>query len=324
MRTESLIVMEGDSSTANPYSSLFKCKKHYASSIQERRLRFLAEQKEKRHQITDKNREQFDQFINVLDDVGTDEMECDSLQNQRKQFKFELMETDWFLDIPDDLEDNWFFKCAPAGFRVLLVFHKKFTVCYDNKGHIVFKKFKSHVSGGECLNTLNGTTILDCIYNKGTRTLFIFDCLCWNNMSMIDSEAEFRFFWLKSKFTEDIQLSHWNNMRFVLMDCIPAQRSLIQNAMFDCLKIDENRYFYDGIVFYHKKSHYSFGKTPLSGWLASYMLTEILHIDVPPEHLFKKPKDYTNVHEYMQNLKTKKKTPRKKKNKSNGMNMDSS
>lgn len=289
----------------NQHINLFKYKKHYNMPINERRMIFLEEQKEKRHQITDKNRELFDQLLNTLDEVGSDEMEWDFVQNTKKTFKFELMHSDWFTDIPDDLEENWFAKCAPAGFRVLVVCRKRFVVCYNTKGHIVCKRYRA--SSSVCESMSNGTTILDGIYNKETKAIFIFDCLCWNNMSMIDSEADFRFYWLKSKFAEDLEIFNWTNIKFVLVDYIPAQRSLIQDAMFGSLQINENNYYYDGIVFYHKNSHYTFGRTPLTGWLASYMLTEILHIDVPQEHLFKKPEDYQNVHDYIESLKTKKK-----------------
>lgn len=294
------------------FNTLFKYKnKSFCSSIHERRANCLLEQKERRQRFTDKNREQFDLFINTSDDDGTEEMECDDFQNKVKKFKFKLMKTDWLTDIPDDLEENWIVKCAPTGFRVMLVSRKKYTICYNNAGRSVLK-IKSNFSGGGGDDTSHGITILDCIYNKHTKTMFILDCLCWNNMSMIDSEAELRFFWLKSKFNENLKLSQCKNFKFVLIDCLPAQRSLIQDVMFQTLEIDENRYYYDGIVFYHKESHYFFGKTPLVGWLASYMLTEVLHIDVSEEHLVKMPEGYKSAFDYIQNLKTIKKIEKKK------------
>ena len=32
----------------------------------------------------------------------------------------------------------------------------------------------------------------------------------------------------------------------------------------------------DGVLFYHKESHYTHGNTPLVGWLKGYMFPEIL------------------------------------------------
>ncbi|KAJ8910034.1 hypothetical protein NQ315_013242 [Exocentrus adspersus] len=47
-------------------------------------------------------------------------MECDELKTtEKKSFKFELMSSEWFTEIPDDLEDNWIVKFCPQGCRVL-------------------------------------------------------------------------------------------------------------------------------------------------------------------------------------------------------------
>lgn len=301
------------------FNTLFKYKnKHVYSSTQERRETFLLEQKEKRHKLTDKSRQQFELFINTPHDDGNEEMECEELQNKKKKFKFVLMNTEWFTEIPEDLEQNWFVKCAPEGFRVMLVSRRRVTICYNNKGRSVLK-LKSNFSGGGGKYASNGVTVLDCIYNKKTKTVFILDCLCWNNMSMVDADAEFRFFWLKSKLTDDLELSQCKNYRFVLIDSIPAQRPLIQDAMFRSFQINENTYYFDGIVFYHKHSHYYFGDTPLVGWLASYMLPELLHIDVSQEHLFKVPQDYKGACDYILNLKSKTKDKKIKRNNAEGI-----
>lgn len=294
-----------DNYTITQFNTLFKYKgKHLYPSIEEKRETFLQEQKEKRHQATDKNR-QFDIFIKTLHDDGTEFMECEQLPNKEKKFKFSLMKTEWFLDVPHDLEEKWLVKCVPTGFRVMLVSRNRRTICYSSKKRSILT-LKSNFSGGGGIDVHNGTTVLDCIYNKETNTIFVLDCLCWNNMSMIDSDAEFRFFWLKSKFIDNLELSYCKKFKFVLIDYILAHRALIQDVMFSSLQVNDSKYYYDGIVFYHKESHYCFGDTPLVGWLASYMLTELLNIDVSPEHLVKRPEDYSNVQIYIQKLLVKK------------------
>lgn len=307
----------GDNTEQSVYSkdfnSLFKYKSKHLGSIQERRDKCLENQKERRCRLFDQSRQQFDLFVNRAHetDESVDEMECDVEQQKNKRFKFQLMKTEWFTDIPDDLGENWLIKCAPEGFRVMLVARRKVTLCYNNRGKIVLK-LHSNFSGGGGLDKSKGTTVLDCIYNKTTKTIFILDCLYWNNMSMIDSEAEFRFYWLKSKFTDDLRLSCCTNIQLVLIDHMPAERSLIQNAMFEKLHINNEEYYYDGVVFYHKESHYYFGKTPLVGWLASFMLSELLHIDVSQQHFVKMPEEYKGVEDYIQNLKDMKKTVKNK------------
>ena len=37
----------------------------------------------------------------------------------------------------------------------------------------------------------------------------------------------------------------------------------------------------DGLLFYHKRTHYTPGKTPLVGWLKPFMIPEILGINLP-------------------------------------------
>lgn len=47
----------------------------------------------------------------------------------------------------------------------------------------------------------------------------------------------------------------------------------------------------DGLLFYHKQTHYTPGSTPLVGWLRPYMVPEILGLTVPTTVLTAKP-DY--------------------------------
>lgn len=45
----------------------------------------------------------------------------------------------------------------------------------------------------------------------------------------------------------------------------------------------------DGLLFYHKQTHYSPGSTPLVGWLRPYMVSDILGVAVPAGPLTTKP-----------------------------------
>lgn len=47
----------------------------------------------------------------------------------------------------------------------------------------------------------------------------------------------------------------------------------------------------DGLLFYHRQTHYNPGCTPLVGWLRPYMVSDILGISVPASPLTTKP-DY--------------------------------
>lgn len=45
----------------------------------------------------------------------------------------------------------------------------------------------------------------------------------------------------------------------------------------------------DGLLFYHRQTHYTPGSTPLVGWLRPYMVSDILGIEVPEGPLTTKP-----------------------------------
>lgn len=70
---------------------------------------------------------------------------------------------------------------------------------------------------------------------------------------------------------------------------------------------DSQQLPYLGIIFYHKEGHYTVGRTPLVGWLFSYMLQEKLHIDVESFHLANKPVDYECFEHYVSQKAKKKK-----------------
>ncbi|CAG9855980.1 unnamed protein product [Phyllotreta striolata] len=309
-----------DNSVSHPHAFLYKFKESKFSQ-NERRLKYLEEQKIRRQELTDKNRELCDLFIKEIEESREDEeMELDSTENRRtNRLYFKLMITEWFLDIPEDLEENWFVKLVPEGFRILLVARNQHTFIYNNKGRFLFRIKTNFPGGGN--GKENGTTVLDCVCNKKINTVFILDCLFWNSMSTIDSEASFRFYWLANKFKENPELGQFWKYKFVLVEALPAERSLIQDKMFQTMTVESHSLLYEGITFYHKESQYTFGYTPLATWLASYMLPEKLGIDIPEIYLGKRPQNYVNLQHFVENesLFTKK---RKRKTRTPGEQME--
>lgn len=88
----------------------------------------------------------------------------------------------------------------------------------------------------------------------------------------------------------------------------------------------------DGLLFFHKRTHYLFGTTPLVLWLKAYMLPDILNINVPLALMKTKPPQYTSFSDHVEKVKQDKikeemKTERKSKKKgrrSSGNEMDTS
>lgn len=310
------------------HSSLYKYRgRTLELSQQERREKFLEEQKEKRHTVADSNRHLLEFFIQQpYEDEEEMEIEEISQRKTRKRRFFSnlvLMQSEWFTEIPDDLEENWLVKFVPQGFRVMLVTRGRKTVLYDSHLKSI-RTIKSNFPGGGGIDKSLGQTILDCVFSAATNTIFVLDCLCWNKVIMLDTESKFRLLWLRSKFDEDPNLRKCIKYRFLNLIEVPAYKPLIQDEMSHVFLLDDDKYHYDGIVFYHKEAYYTLGKTPLVGWLASYMLPEMLSVDVAPENMVKKPKDYQGIHDYINKKEMQKlEKPRKSKKKKNQkQNMD--
>lgn len=62
----------------------------------------------------------------------------------------------------------------------------------------------------------------------------------------------------------------------------------------------------DGLLFYHRQTHYTPGTTPLVGWLRPYMVSDILGLEVPEGPLTVRPLDA--AHQVQQIVEQKKKT----------------
>ncbi|XP_044269920.1 snurportin-1 [Tribolium madens] len=294
-------------------SSFSDCYKYSGRTLaftqEKKRQLFLQKQKEKRSEAFDEKRDLSELFT----EDSTEPMECESLTKKKHlkkcPFGYKLMGSEWFTEVPDDLPDNWLIKLCPEGIRYLVVANKAITTCYYRNGRSSFT-FKSKLPGGnsDCGHKF---TVLDCIYNKNVNTLFVYDVLAWNSMSLINAEVQMRFFWLKSKFQEFTELSVINerkNFRFMLVDFFPAEVALLQDHLFTPFMVNGVELSLDGVLFYHKEGHYVFGDSPLVWWLRTFMLAELLNIDVPPIHFQNKPDNYESIQQYLSCRKKKKRS----------------
>ncbi|XP_050301255.1 snurportin-1 [Anthonomus grandis grandis] len=267
-------------------------------SQQERRDLILQEQKEKRHNLVDQHRDFTDIFLDNDEDVPEEsDMDVDAQRPKRKKDKFHLMFSEYLTDIPDDLEENWLVKIVPNGCRALVLAKGQQTMVFGRKGKLL--NLRTHLPGGG-LHKGVGITALDCIFNKSMKTIFVLDCMFWNTMSMINSETTFRFYWIRNQFSENPKFLETNKpYKFYLLDFYPAQKSLIQDKIFQEIFISDKKVLYSGVTFYHKEVQYAFRQTPLMCWLYSYMLPEKLGVDVPQELMDKMPKKYENLEKFL-------------------------
>uniref|UniRef100_A0A2K6A6H3 Snurportin-1 n=1 Tax=Mandrillus leucophaeus TaxID=9568 RepID=A0A2K6A6H3_MANLE len=270
----SFSVSQDLNSTAAPHPRLSQYKSKYSSLEQsERRRRLLELQKSKR-----------------LDYV-----------NHARRLA-ELMLSEWLIDVPSDLGREWIVVVCPVGKRALIVASRGSTSAYTKSGYCV-NRFSSLLPGGNRRNsTAKDYTILDCIYSEVNQTYYVLDVMCWRGHPFYDCQTDFRFYWMHSKLPEEEGLGEktkLNPFKFVGLKNFPCT----PESLCDVLSMDFP-FEVDGLLFYHKQTHYSPGSTPLVGWLRPYMVSDVLGVAVPAGPLTTKP-DYAG-HQLQQIMEHKK------------------
>ncbi|XP_046574481.1 LOW QUALITY PROTEIN: snurportin-1-like [Haliotis rubra] len=237
------------------------------------------------------------------EEVVEEDMEVQtSLHKPGRYYKDQLMYSEWLVEVPQDLEKEWLLVVCPTGKRRLVIAAKGQTTAYS-KGGFKCMTFPSCLPGGnrgQGGREYMGSTILDCLYCEKNKTYYVLDMMYWKNMPIYDSETEFRFYWMHEKLQEIEMVSvarKTNPYRFVPLPSFPCTAVNISNA------ISYANFDIDGLLFYHKRTHYTFGSTPLVVWLKMYMVPDVLNIAVPYKEVAKAPQNYTNYAKHLDNVK---------------------
>ncbi|CAD5123814.1 DgyrCDS12125 [Dimorphilus gyrociliatus] len=221
------------------------------------------------------------------DGMDTTEESEDDEYKPGRFYKNQLMLSEWLIDVPENFQDNFIMVACPTGKRVLVVAAKGKTKVFSKSGRKILGDFPSELPGGNVRQSSvhfgKTETVLDCIFNEALRTFFILDLMCWSSHPIYDSETEFRFYWLKTKYEEEggnlNTMSKYNKFRFVNANRCDCSKESIEKLMVSTTR--EESHFFDGLLFYHKEALYTFGTTPLVGWLKPFMITEILKVTIP-------------------------------------------
>lgn len=283
----------------HPLFSLYKAKPS-AASQEERRKRFLEAQKLKRYDYASHARGlATNEWNDDGDDEEEEEKELEKMDFEEvvvkpsRSYKNQLMLSEWFVEVPTDLVSQWLLVLCPVGKRCLVVSSRGSTKVYTKSGYML-KSFPSKLPGGNRSNP-GAYSLLDCIYSELEKTYYILDVMCWNSHPCFDSDTEFRFYWLHSKIEEepDVKsISKDNPFKFIPLPHFDCDTETIKKTMWSPLPFEPQL---DGLLFYHKKTHYICGTTPLVGWLKAYMLPEILQTEVPTELSAEKPANYVSM-----------------------------
>lgn len=160
------------------------------------------------------------------------------------RFKNQLMLSEWLVDVPNDFTTEWYMVICPIGKRCLVVSSRGETKVYAKNGYLI-GSFPSLLPGGNRKHAKNhkGSCILDCIFSEINQTYYILDLIWWNSVSFHDSETEFRFFWLHSKFTTECsqigQTTIYNKYKFLLLNYTCCDEQSIQHAIKSCSYLNE-------------------------------------------------------------------------------------
>ncbi|KAJ6842526.1 snurportin-1 [Iris pallida] len=183
----------------------------------------------------------------------------------RRWFARQLMLPEWMIDVPPNLDRDWYVFPRPAGQRCFVVSSNGTTVSRLRNGSILHH-FPSSLPCGARRKDVSGPShaycILDCIFHEPDQTYYVIDMLCWRGYSLYDCNSEFRFFWLNSKLGETgagNPPSAYHKYRFTVVpiyDCTGMGLHTAYTA--------DVPYVKDGLLFYNKHALYQTGNTPLA------------------------------------------------------------
>ncbi|CAL7945863.1 unnamed protein product [Xylocopa violacea] len=275
-----------------------------------RRRRLLQFQKKCRDITFNVGRGILEEAFNSEEVECEEELEPDQTNEKKyysskrcKHYANQLMMSEWMLEVPQDLLEKWVIVPCPQGKRTLVVACKGATQAYNKRGKWL-GKFHSALPGGNPSEHKSNCTILDCLWIKQQKTYYILDVIAWSNQSLINCDTEFRFFWLRSKLQEIVELQERNTYRnsypMLSLPNISCDTD-ISLALANLTDL----YPLDGLLFYHRDGQYTKGRTPLVTWLKPFMLPEVLGIYISPP-LDEQPDGYTDFVHYILNSKTKK------------------
>ncbi|KAK3606019.1 hypothetical protein CHS0354_025057 [Potamilus streckersoni] len=238
----SFAVSTDPNSTAAPHPRFSQYKMRSSDSDQNsRRKRILDEQKSRRFNFANHIRKL---TAGSWDGGGSKEqkmeLSSESYTGYRRsknirEYQDQLMLSEWLVEVPADFEQEWLMVVCPFGKRCLVVASQGSTNAYTKAGYRV-NTFPSHLPGGnrKQQDRYKGNCILDCLYNEMDKTYYVLDVMSWKDHPVYDSETEFRFFWLQSKFAEVPEVgtaSKLNPNKFVILPNFPCTKEAISEAL---------------------------------------------------------------------------------------------
>ncbi|XP_012942283.1 snurportin-1 [Aplysia californica] len=191
------------------------------------------------------------------------------------------MQSTFMENIPENFADEWLFVVCPPGKRRLLVAAKDFTETYNSAGAPELK-FRSCLPNGShklCdVHKIDDLTILDTVYSPEKKRFFIVDLLHWRHYPYYDTEAEFRFFVLPSKYSEldrPTEIDDDNEHPLELLEKYPCTLEKIEEVL------KSTTFKVEGLLFIKKDSLYVTKDSEEVLWLKLDKMEKVLGVKVP-------------------------------------------
>ncbi|XP_077988962.1 snurportin-1-like [Glandiceps talaboti] len=290
---------------AAPHPRLLNYKVKTSVDQDDRRKNKLEQQKRKRFDyVNHARRLADDDWKDYVSDEEEEDDDGDGEQNEsmdtskpkqkhrkrKRYYKNQLMLSEWLVEVPSDFQQEWVMVLCPVGKRSLVVAARGKTSAYARNGFKV-NQFPSLLPGGNRRHSCKYAeyTLIDCIYSEASRTFYILDMMCWRGVPIYDSETDFRFYWMQTKLEEIPELANHSSINpynFLPLPFYTCDKASLEKVMAEPLPFEVQL---DGLLFYHKKTHYTFGSTPLVGWLQAWMLPDILDVPVPQSYIDNRP-----------------------------------
>jgi len=312
-----------DTTKDHPRLAMYKNRGRAESNQEQRRRALLEHQKKRRTEALDVARalvtgENMDDDDNDTDDEEENKEAMDTTTTAeaiakkyriRKSYKKQLMLSEWMVEVPDDLAENWVMVPVPQGRRTLVVAGRGKSRRYTRHGHDL-GPFRSALSRHKS----DRTVVLDTIFVPATGTFYVLDVMVFNGQTFYDCDTDFRFDWGKTHLADmgpDLsERSPSNYYAFRNLQHLPADPQSIAKALAD--HPEESGPFafspetpLDGLLFYHRQLNYMPGHTPLVSWLKAYMVPEILGVPVGQALMAQKPANYMGMSDEIANFERK-------------------
>jgi hypothetical protein len=192
----------------------------------------------------------------------------DDQEEKKKQTIAMMQQPEWMYEIPDDFNSQWIAVLRPEGRRCILQsYHERTNVLFDIGNKFTFQSIlpngcsKRNSTGTTTTNTTR-KTIVEAVFNSNQKIYYIVDVLMWDNFDMTHESAEFRFYWLNSKFDE---IKHLDQSVLHPSLRIQIAPRIVVDQQLNLFMNDIQIFKMDGILFYHKHGHYNIedGSSPL-------------------------------------------------------------